>query len=322
MTARRRAPLAAFALAACVFAPGAALAQPPAEGAEAVLARGAEALGRGAPREALELYEAYADGGGLHPDVSYSRGVAYLARARAGDDKPGDLGRAAAAFEETLALRPDDADAPRALDAVRSAVAHRRARGGKAIEIDAGPGAWAALVGLAGEQTWAWLAAAGSLSLSAGLLAWLRARARQARLGGALASTLGALALALGLAFSLSARQARTRGERGVVIVPDLRLTTAASLPLPGSPSLPEAAGVDLAERRGALVRVRWGKVEGWAPATSVKRLPRGTDGVLPGGHALQRKGQAFAPLRRRPLAGSERDAGRRAARARPARGG
>ncbi|HEU4533928.1 MAG TPA: hypothetical protein VFS00_07415 [Polyangiaceae bacterium] len=275
---RRLAPAAALAL---CLAPGTALAAP-AEGAEAVLARGAEALGRGAPREALELYEAYADGGGLHPDVSYSRGVAYLARARAGDDRPGDLGRAAAAFEETLALRPGDADAAHALEATRSAVAHRRARGGKAIEIDAGPGAWAALVGLASEQTWALLAAAGSLSLSAGLVAWFRARARQARLGGALASALGALALALGAAFSLTARQARTRGERGVVIVPELRLTNEASLPLPGSPSLPEAAGVDVAERRGALVRVRWGKVEGWAPATSVKRLPRGDGGALP----------------------------------------
>jgi hypothetical protein len=240
-----------------------------------VLARGAAALGRGAVREALETYEAYADAGGLHPDVSYSRGMAYVARVRAGDDRPGDYGRAAAAFEEALALRPDDLDAPRALEAVRSAVAHRRARGGQAIEIDAGPGAWAALVGLADEQTWALLAAAGSLALTFGLLARLRGRAQQTRLGGALAAALGLGALALGAAFALSARQARTRGERGVVVAPELRLTNEASLPLPGSPALPEGAGVDLLERRGGLVRVRWGKVTGWAPAASVQRLPR-----------------------------------------------
>jgi hypothetical protein len=243
--------------------------------ADEVLTRGAEALARSAPREAIELYEAFADAGGLHPDVSYSRGAAYVARVRSGDDKPGDLGRAAAAFEEALALRPGDPDAPGALDAVRSAVAHRRARGGKAIEIDTSPGAITALVGLLGEQGWALVAAAGSLSLSAGLVAWLRSKGHQARLGGAIAGSLGLLALALGAAFSLSAQRARTRGERGVVVAPELRLTNEASLPLPGSPSLPEAAGVELLERRGALARVRWGKIEGWGPITGIQRLPR-----------------------------------------------
>lgn len=243
---------------------------------DAVLTRGAAALARSAPREAIELYEAFADAGGLHPDVSYSRGTAYVARVRAGDDRPGDLGRAAAAFEEALALRPDDPDAPRALEAVRSAIAHRRARGGKAIEIDTSPGAFAALVGLLGEQSWALVAAAGSLSLSAGLVAWLRGKGRQTRLGGAIATSLGLLALTLGASFSISAQRARTHGERGVVVAPELRLTNDASLPLPGSPTLPEAAGVEIVERRGALMHVRWGKIEGWGPATGVQRLPRG----------------------------------------------
>ncbi len=271
--------LAAPALAAPALAAPAsdapAAPTPDVAGVDAVLARGAAALERGAPREALEIYEAYADAGGLHPDVSYSRGVAYVARVRAGDDKPGDLGRAAAAFEETLALSPGDADAPRALEAVRSAVAHRRARGGKAIEIDAGPGTWAALVALLGEQAWAALAAAGSLAFSVGFVVWRRGRAHLARQGGALALALGLLALALGTAFSLAGRRARTQIERGVVVAPELRLTNETSLPLPGSPSLPEAAVVEIVERRGALARVRWGKVEGWAPLTGVQRLPR-----------------------------------------------
>ncbi|HEU4406863.1 MAG TPA: hypothetical protein VFS43_16470 [Polyangiaceae bacterium] len=272
--ARAQAPAAPAASAPASPAPASSGGAPDLSADEA-LARGAAALARGAPREAIELYEAFADAGGLHPDVSYSRGAAYVARVRGGDDRPGDLGRAAAAFEETLALRPDDPDAPHALDVVRSAVAHRRARGGKAIEIDTSPGAFTALVGLLSEQSWALLAAAGSLSLSAGLAAWLRGRDRPTRLGGAIAGSLGLLALALGAAFALSAQRARTRGERAVVVAPELRLTNDAGLPLPGSPTLPEAAGVELLERRGALARVRWGKIEGWGPLTGVQRLPR-----------------------------------------------
>jgi hypothetical protein len=272
--ARPVAPLA-LALALALAAPGVALAQAPAASPEDVLARGAAALARNAPREAVEIYEAYADAGGLHPDVSYSRGTAYLARARAGDDKPGDLGRAAAAFEEALVLRPDDPDAPKALEAVRAAVSHRRARGGKAIEIDTNPGALAALVGLLGEQGWALVAAAGSLSLSAGLVAWLRGRSPPTRLGGGVASSLGLLALALGAAFALAGQRARLRAERGVVVASELRLTNEANLPLPGSPTIPEAARVALVGRRGGLVHVRWGKLEGWAPTTGVQQLPR-----------------------------------------------
>ncbi|MDW8252125.1 MAG: hypothetical protein RMJ98_22750, partial [Myxococcales bacterium] len=55
-----------------------------AQGVEEVLRGGQEALRSGAIREAIERYEAFADQGGLHPDVSYSRGVAYLARVKEG----------------------------------------------------------------------------------------------------------------------------------------------------------------------------------------------------------------------------------------------
>ena len=66
--------------------------------------KGAAALGRGEYAAAIDTFEALADQGFVHPDASYDRGIAYVMRFRARGDKAGDLGRAAAAFEETLRM--------------------------------------------------------------------------------------------------------------------------------------------------------------------------------------------------------------------------
>ena len=59
--------------------------------------------------KAIDDLEHLADRGFVHPDASYDRGVAYVMRVRGGAERPGDLGRAAAGFEEALLLRPHDA---------------------------------------------------------------------------------------------------------------------------------------------------------------------------------------------------------------------
>mgnify|MGYP000038248236 CR=1 FL=1 len=55
-----------------------------------------ERLGR--YQAAIDQFEAHADRAPSHPDASFNRGFAYLMRIRNGAEKPGDLGRAAAAF--------------------------------------------------------------------------------------------------------------------------------------------------------------------------------------------------------------------------------
>src|SRR5206468_2792148 len=124
---RRLAAALAFALAAlfpCVL-------RAEGEAPEALFKRGAAALGKGEYGAAIDAFESLADQGFEHPDASYDRGLAYVMRVHARAERPGDLGRAAAAFEETLLLRPADRDADLALDRVRAEVTRRRARKSK-----------------------------------------------------------------------------------------------------------------------------------------------------------------------------------------------
>lgn len=235
-----------------------------------VLQRGDEALRRGALREALEVYEAFADRGGQHPDVSYSRGVAYLARTREGSGKPGDLGRAAAAFEEALRLRPDDADAALALERVRSEVARRRSRSGVAMEVDVSPGALRALSGLFAENTWASLALAGSLALALGL--GLRRTKGPWRLVSGVALGLGGLLLLAAGPMTAYRQYLRRQVGTGVVVVDEARVVDERGVPVAGK-IIPEAARVDVHERQGALVRVKWGTLEGLIPSSAVRLI-------------------------------------------------
>src|SRR5260221_14196728 len=65
---------------------------------DALFRHGVASLDKGEYGAAIDDFEALADRGFVHPDASYDRGVAYLQRVRAKADRPGDLGRAAAAF--------------------------------------------------------------------------------------------------------------------------------------------------------------------------------------------------------------------------------
>src|SRR5690606_10605299 len=98
--------------------------------ANQLFADGVAALQKGDFPAAIDAFEALADRGFVHPDASYNRALAYIGRAQSSAERPGDLGRAAAALEETLSQHPDDEDAKHALEIVRAEVAKKRARRG------------------------------------------------------------------------------------------------------------------------------------------------------------------------------------------------
>lgn len=257
--------------------------------------QGVADLKRGDYNRAIEVFEALADRGEVHPDASYNRALAYLGRVRAGAERPGDLGRAAAGFEETLLLRPDDPDAELALESVRAEVARRRARGGADVEVEARPSLDRALIGLAPERTWAGLAILASVVLTMGLVARAlsRRRALHAEAAGApksgeggparvdamhlvgmIAVPIGALLLVLFTGLVAGAQHLRKTTQDGVVVVREVRLTDERGAVLAGAP-IPEGARVELSEQRGGLVRVRRGTSTGWASLGGVRRLVR-----------------------------------------------
>lgn len=265
----RRAFAVLMALAALLL-PIPAIAE--AEAPEAVFARATTALSKGEYGAAIDAYESLADVGFAHPDASYNRGVAYVMRVRARADKPGDLGRAAAAFEETLLMRPNDADAERALDLVRAEVTRRRSRRAKDA-VDVRPTLDRLVVGLASEETWGAAAIAASLLLVVGLILRRRPTGAAHVAGSVLAPTALAALLAL-VPLTWKARDLRLTKRPGVIVAAEVYLTDETGRAL-GRDPIPEAASVEAGERAGGMIHVRWGATEGWVPGPTVRILQR-----------------------------------------------
>ncbi len=258
----------AVPLALALGAPSVARAQ---DRPEDLFAGGAAALARGEYGAAIDTFEALADQGFVHPDASYDRGIAYVMRFRAHAERPGDLGRAAAAFEEALLLRPGDADADAALDLVRAEITRRHARRSRDA-VDVRPTLDRMVVGLASEETWGFAALAASLALALGIV--LRPRAGRAHIAGSILVPTAIVALLLLVPLAWGARWVRLSTRPGVVIATEIRLTDEQGHALAGAgDAVPEAASVEVGERRGALAHVRWGATEGWAPAADVRVL-------------------------------------------------
>lgn len=242
---------------------------------EALFQEGVEALDKGDYPAAIDIFEALADRGFVHPDVSYNRALAYIGRVREGKARTGDLGRAAAALEETLLAEPKDPDAELALDLVRAEVARKRARqAGSELEVETHPTIGRALVGLLPERIWAVLAAFGSTLLTLGLALRRARRDTPAHLAAMILVPVGALALLGFGALAFGARHLRKTTEPAVVVAAEARLLDEKGIPT-GTASIPEAAKVEIHERRGSLAYVRWGAVEGWASTRELRLLPR-----------------------------------------------
>ncbi|HEX6274297.1 MAG TPA: hypothetical protein VFZ53_14750, partial [Polyangiaceae bacterium] len=242
--------------------------------APAEFAQAADALERGAYGDAVDRLELLADRGFVHPDASFNRAVAYLGRARSPQREAGDLGRAAQALSETLALRPSDAQAEALLDAVRSEIGKKRARTGGA-NLVARPRITRAVTGLLPEAAWGVLAALGSLSLAVGVA--LRFRAKEHGVPAALAMGIGAMLLVLGGGLGFAARNFRRTSKPAVVVVEEARLLDEAGRPLQGRATeghvVPEGADVVLLERRAGLARIEWGSTDGWVVGGQVREV-------------------------------------------------
>jgi tetratricopeptide (TPR) repeat protein len=247
-----------------------------AESVDEAFRAAAAALERGAYGEAIDRFEALADRGFQHPDASFDRALAYVGRARSLQAAPGDLGRAAAALEETLLLRPDDADAERALETVRSEIARRHARRGNAPMM-ARPSLGRAVATLLPEDVWAIVGAAGSLATALGLALRRFSGRRQAELAGGVLIGVGALLLATGTSLALAARHLRRTTTPAVVIVEEARLLDESGRPLAAQKGeaelIPEGARVWVTDRKGALSQVEWGSSVGWIVAGQVREL-------------------------------------------------
>lgn len=236
-------------------------------------------LGRGALDDAIDRFEALADRGVLNADASFDRALAYVERAKSSAARPGDLGRAVAALEETLSLRPSDAEAEQALERVRGEIARRRAREG-AEPVMAKTTLSRAIVSVLPESVWAILAAIGSALLTIGLAMRRVVKSHRTHLAGTTAAAVGAFVLVIGGGFAASAHHYRVTSRRAVVVAVNARLLDEAGRPVvqkggvPEHVSAPEGTLLFVLERRGELSRIEWGSTEAWMTSSQLVVLP------------------------------------------------
>jgi hypothetical protein len=250
------------------------------------------ALGRGAFSEAIDQLELWSDQGRESAALSFDRGVAYLGRAESPAHHAGDLGQAAAGFQEALELDPNDDEARTVLGRIREQLSEQRAKQGTSGVV-ARPRLLRALLGLIDENVWAGAAVFGSLLLTLGLAARLFLSSLEARLTGAVIGVVGLVFTAAGAGMAAAGQHLRQHFSAAVVIVEEARLLDAEGRPISRAhgPSTLDAAGdrvplgslVHISESRGSLVRIEWGDAEAWLNASQLRRLvPASRAGLAP----------------------------------------
>lgn len=237
-----------------------------------------KALESGDFKRAIDEFELLADQGFVHPDASFNRALAYIARAESNHAQAGDLGRAAAALEEVESLRSGDDEAREALRLVREKIGRRRARQG-AKQVVVSPSLSRAIVGLLPEDVWALLALIGSILLSLGLGLRLWIDRSGARLAGGVSIGIGAALLVVGGALGFAARQQRLHVTPAVVVVEEARLLDENGKPLGPKAgehqAIIEGARVLILEEEGIRARVEWGNSEGWVNRAQLQKIRR-----------------------------------------------
>jgi hypothetical protein len=245
---------------------------------DSLFTSGAQALQAGRFGDAIDAFEAYADRGLVDAVASYDRGLAYAERVRIGAEKEGDLGRAAQGFEEARDRSVDPklvADAERGLAAVRGEVARRRLRAGQPVEVDPGRSLSRTLAGLLVENTWAMVALVASVAFGFGLFVRWLARQPRVRVGGGVMAGVAAPGLAFAVAMTAAARHDRQSLVEAVVVSSTARPTDERGVIVPGSTPMPEGARVEVIRQQGASTRVRYGAVDAWLPAGTLRPLAR-----------------------------------------------
>jgi len=246
---------------------------------QSLFSKATTAIKADAPSEAIAALEQIADRGVLHPEVSYDRAVAYIKRAHSPRFQAGDLGRAVAALEESLVLRPGDPEAEATLAAIHAELSRERNRKGAQSLLERPP-LGRAMVRLLPENFWVVTALGASICCTFGLLAaWLAGSARRRFVGKAVASIAGAVCL-LASGVLHAAVQMRNELRTGIVIVPEARLRDAAGLPLPvtvtrDTVSIPEGARVDVSKVNDRYSEVLWGETQAYVESSDLQLLPK-----------------------------------------------
>ncbi|AKF07192.1 tetratricopeptide repeat protein [Sandaracinus amylolyticus] len=258
---RRALVTSAFALACLALASSSARA----ETLDDLFRAGNEAYFRGAYDDAAERYEELVELGVRDADVFYNLGTAYA--------REGRHGRAIAAYERALRVRPSDSEASRALQHARDALASRRAdREGEAT-MASDDGLAHAVFGRLSRDALAGAVLVLDALFFAVLAAFLFVRRETARLALGIGAPLLGIALgaaSLGLAIRSGAFD---EGAPAVVIEDRVALREGPHEDAQERGRAREGERAWIVGEDGAWLRVRAGAHEGWVEGAKVVRL-------------------------------------------------
>ena len=240
------------------------------ESNDALFDKATAALEKKKLAQAIQDFETLADQAPPHPDTAFNRGMAYVGRARSPSAATGDLGRAAAAFEEAYRLNPRDREAERALELVRAEVTRRRSKLDKE-DIVVRPSLDRVIIRALPSAAWGGLSVALALVFAIGLYLRQRATGTLKVIGAVSAPIAFVLGLIVGPLTWLSDDLERTV-RPAVVVAVETQLSDADGNPVEGPP-IPEASLVEVEARQGDRYPVRWGSYAGWLPAEHVRPL-------------------------------------------------
>lgn len=223
------------------------------------------AYARGEHEVAARGYERLIESGVEDADVFFDLGLSYA--------RLGRHGRAIAAFERALSVRPGDAEALAALEASRGILGRRRAEREGEAYVDAGPPTLEGLYGWASENTLAILLLffEALLVLALGALFFVKAERPRIALG------IVAPISALGLAFAAVGLSARTGaldpGAAAIVVREGAPLREGPSSDASVRHEALEGERVYVTAEDGDFARVQAGARAGWIAASDLVRL-------------------------------------------------
>ena len=230
-----------------------------------VFRRGNEAYSRGDFAAATSEYERLVDLGVRDADVFYNLGTAYA--------RSGRQGRAIAAFERSLRLRPADAEVVASLERSRSIVASRRAEREGEAEVESGRPVGEAVFGGVSVDTLAGLLVALVTAFFALLAAFPFVRREDVRLAIGISTPLIGIAAAvagLGLAIRSGALD---EGTPAIVVRERAPLREGPHDDAQERARGHEGERVWIVAQDGEWVRVTAGPRTGWLPADDVVAL-------------------------------------------------
>lgn len=230
-----------------------------------------QALAAHQVNEAIAQSEALADRGKLHPDLSFNRGLGYLMRAESPGAAPGDFGQAIFGFSETLALRPDDAEAARALEGATVELARSRSQA-KAQELSPSEPLLERALLSASPIYATGIAALGALLLVLAALTWKSVVHRNRTIA---AAVLGFIVWGFGLGIAASQLYLQEHTIYAIVVATRADVRDAQGRALRGVSGLPEGARVRIVGMNGRLAQIRTESGDLWLETAAVRKLPQ-----------------------------------------------